>query len=69
MGRLVRVRVVTDSKREEIVEGEPLIVNVKEPRERGLANKACIRLLSKHFSARIKIVTGGKSPNKTIEIC
>jgi len=68
MARLVKIKVVPDSRKEEIIEGAPLIVKVKAPAERGMANKAVARLLSGYFSSRVRIVTGGKSPNKTIEI-
>ncbi|PIU40881.1 MAG: hypothetical protein COS99_08220 [Candidatus Omnitrophica bacterium CG07_land_8_20_14_0_80_42_15] len=68
MGRLLKIRVVPDSKKEEIVQGRPLIVKVKEPASRGLANKACIKLVSKYFSSRVIIVSGGKRPNKTVEV-
>lgn len=68
MSRLLKIKVLPDSKKEGIIEGNPLIVKVKEPAERGLANKAVVRLLSRHFASRVKIVTGGKSPSKTVEI-
>ena len=68
MGRLLKIKVVPDSKKEEIIEGERLTVKVKEPAERGLANKAVVRLVSRHFASRVRIVAGGRRPNKTIEI-
>ena len=68
MNKLLKIKVMPGSNKEEIIEGRPLVVKVKEPAERGLANKAVTKMLSKYFSSRVKIVTGGKSPNKTIEV-
>lgn len=68
MPRLFRIKVLPDSKKEGIIESDPLIVKVKAPAERGLANKAAAKLLSKHFASKVRIVTGGKRPNKTVEI-
>jgi uncharacterized protein (TIGR00251 family) len=68
MSRLVKIKVLTESKKEAIIKGNPLIITVKEPAQRGLANKAVVRLLSAYYGSRVRIVTGGRSPHKTIEL-
>jgi len=68
MKRLVRIKVLPDSKRNEIIKGKHLVVKVKTPAQRGLANKTVIKLLSQYFKSKVRIVTGGKKPNKTVEI-
>jgi len=68
MARLLKIKVLPDSKKEAIIEGNPLTVKVKAPAERGLANRAVTRLLSKHFVSRVRIVAGGRRTNKTVEI-
>jgi uncharacterized protein (TIGR00251 family) len=64
----IEVKVVPNSRAEGVVEGSPLIVRVKEPPKKGMANKAVLKLLSKHFNARVKIVSGAKRKKKIVEI-
>ena len=63
------VKVIPHSKTEAIIEADnELIVRLKKPAEKGKANKALVKLLSKHFNARVKIVSGLRSRKKIIEI-
>lgn len=62
------IKVIPNSKIEEIIEAEPLIIKVKEPPTKGKANKAVIRLLSRYFNANVRIVSGTKSRRKIVEI-
>lgn len=64
----IEVKVVPNSRAECVVEGKPLIVKVREPPKKGKANKAVLELLSKHFNARVRLVSGEKSKKKIIEV-
>lgn len=64
----LKIKVIPNSKKEEIIEGNPLIVKVRESAEKNKANIAVINLLSRHFKKRIKIVSGFASRKKIIEI-
>jgi uncharacterized protein (TIGR00251 family) len=66
--KTIRIKAVPNAKRDEIIEGEPLTVRVKAPPIKGQANKAIVKLLSKHFNARIRIISGMRSKNKVVEI-
>ncbi|MDI6704253.1 MAG: DUF167 domain-containing protein [bacterium] len=68
MGRTLRIKVIPNSKREEISEGDPLIVRVKAPPEKNKANKAVVKILSKHFKAKISIISGKMRREKIVEI-
>ena len=57
-----------NAKKDEIIKGEPLTVRVKAPPVRNQANEAIIKLLSKHFNARVRIISGMRSKNKVVEI-
>jgi len=53
------------------VVGDEIEVGIKSAPEKGKANRELIVKLAKHFgipSARVRIVSGAKSKNKTIEI-
>ena len=64
----IKIKVIPNSNRDSIEEGDPLIVRVKEPAVKGKANKAVIKLLSKHFNSQVRIVSGAKSKEKWIEV-
>lgn len=68
MGRILEVKVIPRSKVEEVTEGEPMVVKVKEQPERGRANRAVIKLLAKHFNADVRILSGVGSRRKRVEI-
>ena len=68
----IQVKVKANSKTEEISqEGDKLVVKVKEPPKEGRANQAVIKLLAEHFEvsqSQVRILSGFKSKNKTIEV-
>jgi hypothetical protein len=64
----IKIKVVPNSNRDSIEKGDPLIVRVKEPPAKGKANKAVIKLLSKHFNSKVRIVSGAKSKEKIVEV-
>ncbi len=68
----LHVRVKPNSKIEEVAgDGGEFLVKVKEPPEKGKANRAVIRLLAGHFNvpqSSVKILGGLRSKNKLIEV-
>jgi len=62
------MKVIPTSPTAEVVEAEPLIVRVREPPSKGKANRAVVKLLSRHFNADVRIVAGATSRRKTVEI-
>jgi hypothetical protein len=66
--RTREIKVIPNSKREEVIEGDPLVVRVKALPTKGKANKAVIDLLSRHFNAPVRIVSGASSRKKIVEI-
>ncbi|MCW7071525.1 hypothetical protein B6V00_04310 [ANME-1 cluster archaeon ex4572_4] len=70
----ITVKVIPNSSVEQVVEAKPpfepasLTVKVKEPPTKGKANKAVVKLLSKHFNAGVRIVSGAKSRKKIVEV-
>jgi uncharacterized protein (TIGR00251 family) len=66
--RTIAIKVIPNSKTEEIIEADPLVVRVKAPPTKGKANKAVVNLLSAHFNANVRIVSGARSRKKIVEI-
>jgi hypothetical protein len=70
---LIRVKVYTDSKKQEIVQKEKdsFEIKVKEKPQKGLANKEVIAVLAAYFNiakSKIKLIKGHKQKNKIFEI-
>jgi uncharacterized protein YggU (UPF0235/DUF167 family) len=70
---LIKVKVFPNSKKEEIIKKSEASfeIRVKEKPERGLANKATIRILSSYFNiseSKIRLIKGFKEKNKIFEI-
>ncbi|BDC35659.1 MAG: DUF167 domain-containing protein [Candidatus Methanoliparum thermophilum] len=65
----IKVKVITNADKDEIVEKDDiLVVKTKNPPIKDKANRAVIKLLTKHFNARVKIVSGHKNREKWIEV-
>lgn len=68
----IHVKVIPNSKTEKIEKMETadnwFIVRVKEPAEKGKANKALVKLLKKYFKKQVRIVSGFTSRRKIVEI-
>jgi uncharacterized protein (TIGR00251 family) len=64
----IAIKVIPNSKTEEILDAEPMIIRVKEPPTKGKANKAVVMLLSRYFNADVRIVSGAKSRRKVVEV-
>lgn len=70
---LIKIKVFPCQKEEEVIkkEEDSYEVKVKEKPERGLANKAVLRVLSSYFSvqeSKIRIIKGFRERNKIIDI-
>ena len=70
---LVKVKVTPESKKDEIVKKseDSYSVTVKEKAKGGMANQKVKEILSSYFkvaSGKIRLIKGGKRPNKIFEI-
>ncbi|NIP32302.1 hypothetical protein GWN26_00225 [Candidatus Saccharibacteria bacterium] len=73
MPQEIKIRVIPNAKRPEIIELEDgsLKIKLKSPAEGGRANKELASVLSRHYKtpkSQIKIIFGEKSRNKIIEL-
>ncbi|MEM2874908.1 MAG: DUF167 domain-containing protein [Candidatus Hadarchaeales archaeon] len=68
MKRVIEVRVITNSSVEEVIEGDPVVVKVREPPRDGRANRAVLRLLAKHFNANARMLCGSRGKRKLVEL-
>jgi len=66
--RIIEIKVIPNSNEDAVIEAEPLIVRVKEPPTKGKANKAVVKVLSRYFNARVRIVSSTKSRRKIVAI-
>ncbi|VUT26360.1 MAG: hypothetical protein MOIL_01522 [Candidatus Methanolliviera sp. GoM_oil] len=64
----IKIKVIANARKDEVIEGDPLIVKTKEPPIKGKANKAVVKLLSKYFNAKVRIISGEKRKEKWIEV-
>lgn len=65
---MIKIHVKPNSKEERIdLVDDVYVVKVKEPADKDKANKAVIKLLSKHFGKKCRIKIGSKSKDKFIE--
>ncbi len=70
---LIKVRVHPDSKKNAVKKkaADHYELWVKAPAERGLANEAVLALMGETLqipAKRIRLIKGGKSPSKIIEV-
>jgi len=71
---LIKVKVTVNAKKERLVQtgNDSFEVSVREPKERGLANKRLLELVRKYFTrytmGSISIVKGHHAPQKIINI-
>ncbi len=68
MGKVISIKVVPNSREDKVVDGEPIVVKVMEPPERGRANQAALKLLAEHFDAEVRIISGHTSRRKLVEL-
>ncbi len=60
--------VVPNSKKEQILDEDPMRVKIKEKPEDNKANVSVEKALSKYFGKKVRIVKGFKSKRKVVEI-
>ncbi len=69
---IVKVRVIPRAKSEGIVEENgTLVIRVRDPPERGKANKRVIELVARYFNvpkSKVEIVKGHTSREKVIKV-
>jgi hypothetical protein len=69
----IKVLAKPNSNKEEVkkIDADHFMVAVKEPPVKGEANRAILKLLSKHFGvslSQVRMIHGHTTRNKTIEI-
>jgi len=66
----ISIMVRPGSREEKVEEQEDgsYIVKVKAPAEKRKANAAVVKLLSKHFNADVRIISGFTSHHKIVEV-
>ncbi|MDY6965594.1 MAG: DUF167 domain-containing protein [Halobacteriota archaeon] len=64
----IKIKVIPNAVKDEIIEGEPMIVRTRSPPVDGKANRSVIKLLSRHFGSNVKLISGAKSKEKWIEV-
>jgi uncharacterized protein (TIGR00251 family) len=66
----ITVKVKTESREESVeqLDDKSYLVRVKEPRRKGKANQAVIKVLRKHFGSQVTLVSGITSTVKIFEI-
>jgi len=64
----ISVKVKTGCKKQDIIEGGALKVNLKSQPENNKANLELVKVLSKYFKKKVKIVKGFTSKNKIVEV-
>lgn len=70
---LIKVKVTPESKKDEIIKKseDSYFVKVREKAEGGMANMKVKEILASYFKVsggKIKLIKGGKRPNKIFEI-
>ena len=65
----IKVKVITNAREDSVIEGkEGLTVRTKAIPQKGKANRAVVKLLSKHFGSKVGIISGEKTREKIVEI-
>ena len=69
---IIEVKVIPNSNKNELLEkNNKIVIKIKSPAEKGKANQALIRFLSKYYNvskSSIKIIRGKRKRNKLIKI-
>lgn len=66
----ITVDVKAGSRQESVeeIDADHYLVTVKEPRQKGKANQAVLKILKKHFGRQARLVSGAKSTTKIVEL-
>jgi len=66
---IIKIKVKANSKKNEIIKEDAFYrVNVKSPAEDNKANIEVIKLLTRHFKKKVKIIKGLRSKEKLISL-
>ena len=66
---IIKARVIPNAKKDIVeVDGDSYTIRVAAPPDKGKANKAALKLLSKHFGKRVFLVFGARSRDKVFEV-
>jgi uncharacterized protein (TIGR00251 family) len=64
----VCIHVIPNARKDEINDEESVLtVRTNAPPDKGKANRAVLKMLSKHLGVRVRLVSGEKSRDKIIE--
>ncbi len=63
-----KIKVITSASKDEVIQGDPIIVKTTKPPHKGKANKAVLKLLSNHFNAHVTLISGATAKIKLVEI-
>jgi uncharacterized protein (TIGR00251 family) len=64
----INVRVTAGARKEEVREGDPVVVKVTAQPEKGKATKRVLELLSEHYGKKAVLVSGMTSRDKIVEL-
>lgn len=64
----VEVKAASRDEGVELIEEGRFLVKVKEPRQKGKANQAVLKILKKHFGKQARLVSGATSTTKIVEL-
>jgi uncharacterized protein (TIGR00251 family) len=66
----IKVEVKAGSRDEgvELIEEGRYLVKVKEPRQKGKANQAVLKILKKYFNKQARLISGATSTTKIVEL-
>jgi uncharacterized protein (TIGR00251 family) len=66
----ITVDVKAGSRQESVVEigADHYLVTVKEPRQKGKANQAVLKILKNHFGRQARLISGATSTTKIVEM-
>lgn len=69
MSQFIKIKVKTNSNKNEIIKCDGFYkINVKKPAENNKANIEIIKMFSKKFGGKIKIIKGLKRKDKVLKI-
>ena len=64
----IHVRVTAGARKEEVKEGDPVVVKVTVQPEKGKATKRVLELLSEYYGKKAVLVSGMTSRDKVVEL-
>ena len=65
---IIEVKAGSREESLEMIDEGRYLIKVKEPRQKGKANQAVLKLLKKHFGKQARLISGATSTTKIVEI-